>query len=425
MEAIPSDRSFQNSFEEQLQSAEKRARQKYLFALEEMQDVRLPAWFDRLLERRIIPSLIRMGFDELLAWALFKMAAPAWELMGPITDEEIWFHPVLMRNIREIRKGILSKASKDLECISVLSGMDSQDLLSWARENATPERLFSLLEDVSLPWIVLPRAYDHLEEYHSPYCLCYFKHLDAETSYEFKKILTRIIIEFVGSYTLKFLTENPPKNRMIQVLFYGYEALFWKNLRDPPSGLEDEGIFEHFLFWMKMARRRLAPSDCGIAKAIESMDEGKKQAFPVFNAFGLARDRHDDMARFLVTLRHGYPGIEASSKYFGLGGSLLKNATDGRLPYSTVPMALSQLFREIKYRYSREMPRTQESIRRFLTELRASYDLKGSHSFRVKRRLPEETEFVAPRILDMVHDLTEWIHLNQDAVLPNSSLTGV
>jgi len=425
MEAIPSVRSSQTSFEEQLKSAEKDAREKYVFALKEMHDVRLPAWFNGLLERRIIPALIRMGFDESLAWALFKMAAPAWELMGPITDQQIWFHPVLMRSIREIRKGILSKASKDLDRLLLMSGMGSQDLLSWARENATPERLFSLLEDVALPWIVLPRAYDHLEAYHSRYFLGYLNYLDAETSGEFKKILSRIIIEFLGSYTLKFLTEKPLKNRMIHVLCYGYEALFWRNLRNPPSGLEDAGIFEHFLSWMKMVCHRVAPPECEIAKAIARMEEAKKQTFPVFNAFGLVQDRHDDMASFLVTLRHGYPGIDASGKYFGLGGSLLKNATDGRLPYSNVPVALSQLFREIQYRYSRETSRTQASIRRFLIELRASYDLKGTYSIRVERRPPEEMAFVAPRVCEMIHELTDWIHLNQAAVLPNSSFTGL
>ncbi len=52
-----------------------------------MQDVKLPGWLNRLLGDRIIPALRRLGFDEQLAWAFFKMAAPAWKSMGPITDE--------------------------------------------------------------------------------------------------------------------------------------------------------------------------------------------------------------------------------------------------------------------------------------------------------------------------------------------------
>ena len=426
MEAVFSGCSAsQNAFEEQINTFEEDAQEKCRAAFQDMPEVQLSGWFSQLLEHRIVPMLGRIGFDEPLGWALFKVAAPAWKLMGPITDQDIWFHPVLIKNIEEIRSGISSKARRNFESLSQLSRMTSGEFLSLAKAQMDPEHLLFLLEDISTPWIILPRVYDQLKEHQSQYLLGYLDYLDSETDSEFGKILTRITIEFIGNYTLKYMSEIHPKDRVIYALFYGYAAMFWKNLRSPPNGLEDIGIFENFLRWARMLQNRFASSSGEMAMTIEAMKEFKEKAFPVFNAFGLARDRHDDMARFLVTLRHGYSGIDASSKYFGLGGSLLKNATDGGLPYSTVPMALSQLFREIKYRYLRETPRTQQSIRRFLKELRASYDLKGSHSVGVERRLAEEMEFVAPRILDMVHDLTEWIHLNRVAVLPNSPLTGL
>ena len=32
----------------------------------------------------------------------------------------------------------------------------------------------------------------------------------------------------------------------------GYEAMFWKNLRCPPDGLEEVSVFENFLNWIKV-----------------------------------------------------------------------------------------------------------------------------------------------------------------------------
>jgi len=338
------------------------------------------------------------------------MAPQAWQLMGPITNEEIWFYPILIKNFEEIRSGIISKARKNSERSSRLSGMNSLDLFSLVKRKMLPEHLFSLLEDISTPWIILPRVYDHLEEHHSQYLMGYLKYLDEETNSEFGRILARITIEFVGNYTLHFFSETLPKKRMIEALFYGYAAMFWKNLRNPPNGLEDIGIFENFFRWAKIFRNSFASINCEMERTFESMEEEKEKAFPAFNAFGLACDSHNDVSRFFITLRHGYPGIEAVIKYFGIGGHLIKNTTDGRLPYATVPKALSVLFREIKRRYSTETVRTQESIREVLMKLSAEYDQKRIRSVSTGGRLPDQLRFVGPRVLDMIHDLAESIH---------------
>jgi len=410
-EAVSSGRlGDHNRFEKQIESFETEAQKKCYSAIQGMREVELSDWFVRLLENRILPGLRRIGFDELLAWALFRMAAPAWQIMGPITDKTVWFHPVLINKIDEIRSGIVSQAKRTSEALSLLEGMDPQAVRSLVNKSMNPENLFSLLDDISTPWIILPRVYAHLEKQHSQYLLAYLKYLDNETNSEFGKILARITIEFAGNYTLKYINEIHPKDQMIDVLFYGYVAMFWKYLRNPPNGFEDIGIFENFLRWAKIFQKRSISISCDMARTIERMEVEKEKTFPVFNVFGLARDSHYDVGRFLVTLRHGYPGIKTLIKFFGIGGPLLKNATDGRLPYVAVPKALNVLFQEIKKRYPMETPRTQESIREFLSRLGTIYDLKQINSVSTRAELSERLRFVGPRVLGLIHDLTRSIH---------------
>jgi hypothetical protein len=144
-----------------------------------------------------------------------------------------------------------------------------------------------------------------------------------------------------------------------------------------------------------------------MAMTVESMEDMKKKAFPAMNAFGLACDSHNDISRFLITLRHGNPGVEAVIKYFGFGGALLKNTTAGCLPYVAVPSALSAFFQGIKKNYSTETLRTQKFIRDFLLRLRSSYDLKQINFVSSEAGLSEQLRFVKPRVLSMIHDLTE------------------
>lgn len=392
----------QNEFESRIKSFEKEAREKCYSAIQTMKEVRLTNWFHRLLESRIIPVLRRIGFAEPFAWALFQMAGPAWELMGPITDEDIWFNPPLVSDIEEARRGVLEKSRRDYQCLSLLTAMNPEDLRFQTQAGMGPRDLFSLLEDICTSWIILPRAYDHLEKYHSQCLLGYLKWLDSETNSEFRKVLARIIIEFVGNYTLKNISENHPKDQMIEALFYGYAEMFWKNLKKPPEGFEGAGIFENFLHWVKSFRNRSTSVSRNMAWMIESMDEAKEEVLPSVNAFGLARQTTDDVGRFLVTLRHGHPGIEAAVKYFGIGGSLLKHATDGRLPYVSVPVRLNELFREIKRIYPMETSRTQESIRQFLVKLRADYEPRQMNMAQAGYEESEQLRFVGPRVSGMI-----------------------
>ncbi len=397
--------AIQNEFESQIKSFEKEAQEKYHSSIQAMKEVKLPNWFHKLLESKIIPPLRRIGFDTQFARALFKMAADAWQLLGPISDEDIHFHPALFKDIEEIRRGTLEKAKRNSECLSLLAEVKPQDLRFRVQAGMGPRDLFSLLEDICTSWIILPRVYDHLEKHHSQCLLGYLKCLDDETDSEFKRILSRITIEFVGNYTLKYISEIHPQDQMIDALFYGYAEMFWRNLIKPPEGFEDAGIFENFLHWAKTFQNKFASITRNMVRMIESMEEAKEEALPSVNAFGLARDSSDAVGRFLVTLRHGHPGIEAGVRYFGIGGSLLKDATDGRLPYVSVPTALSALFREVKRNYPMETSRTKKSVRQFLLQLRAEFDTKPIEMAHAGYEASEQLRFVGPRVLGMINDL--------------------
>ncbi len=376
-----------------------------------MQTVALSDRFNRLLELRIIPTLGQIGFDEQLCRVLFKMTAPAWKLIGPVGDDVELMYPILIKNIGEIRRGIVSNSRKNSRARSILGEMDPQATYSLINRTMHPTKLFEDFDDISLSWIILPRTYDLLEKEHSRYILIYIKSLDKETESEFTSILARIIIEFVGNYSLKYLDDVQLRDQMVDALFYGYATMFWKNLKNPPGGLEDGLVFESFFRWAKMIHGRFASTNRDMARTTERMEEEKEKTFPVYNAFGLAHHNHYDVHRFFVALRHGIPGVESVVRYFGIGGPLLKNKTDGRLPYVAVPKTLNVLFREIKKRYRIETPRTKKSIREFLSRLRSNYNLERIKTVLSGGEPSEALRFVGPRVLSMIQDLAASIQL--------------
>ncbi|MDF1592733.1 MAG: hypothetical protein P1P89_14545 [Desulfobacterales bacterium] len=135
------------------------------------------------------------------------------------------------------------------------------------------------------------------------------------------------------------------------------------------------------------------------------MEKEKLKAFPDWNAFGLAPARCDDISTFVVALRHGRLGIDDLIKIFGIGSALLKNMTDGLLPYPFVPSALCGLFRKIQNNFYIESRRTQSFIRSFLEELEDSYNFKHRKSFDTETNFTEQLRFVRPRVICMINSL--------------------
>ncbi len=396
-------------FDERLKSFELETRESCHRSLRRVERATLPPELSRLSENNVLSTLSRIGFDKQLFRGLFQMTAPAWKLIEPVGDNVELVYPVLMKNIGEMRRGIISDSRKNSRAQSILGEMAPRATSSLINRTMHPAKRSKDFDDSSLSWIILPRAYDHLEKNHSRYILIYIKYLDEETEIEFTKILTRIIIEFVGNYSLKFIDDVQDKNQMVDALFYAYAAMFWKNLRNPPNGLEDGLIFENFFRWAKMIQDRFAPTDSNMARTTEKMETEKEKIFPVYNAFGFADHRHYDIHRFLVALRHGISGVESVVRYFGIGGPLLKNRTDGRLPYVEVPKKLNVLFRLIKKRYSIETPGTKKSIREFLSRLGSNYNLKRISTVFSGDGPSEALRFVGPRVQSLILDLNAQI----------------
>jgi len=398
-----------NAFEVETEIFERESREKYENAIGNMQTVVLSSRFNRLLEFRIIPTLGRIGFDEQICWALFQRTAPVWKLIGSVGADVEPLYPLFMKTISEIRQGILANSEKELRARRILDEMDTLSAYTLMNEAMHPEQLSEQFEDITLSWVVLPRAYDLLEKKHSRYMLIYIKFLNDETESEFTKILARIIIEFVGSYALKYIDNFQHKNRLVDALFYGYATMFWKNLRNPPCGLENGLVFDSYFRLARMIHNRFASSNRDMAEAAEKMEKEKEKIFPTYNIFGLAHYRHNDVNRFFVALRHGTPGVESVVRFFGIGGPLLKDKTDGRLPYVTVPLTLSALFRLIKKNYCLETPKTRRCIRHFLFRLGSNYRKDHIRMVFAGSEPPEVLRFVGRRVFKMVQDLSTFI----------------
>ena len=400
-----------NSFEGQIEYFEQEVREKYSSAIQNMQTVVLSDRFNRLINFRIIPTLKRIGFDEQLCLALFKMSAPAWKLIEQVGDDVELVYPILRQDIAEIRRGVIANSKKNSRTRAILDEMDPQATHQLVNKAMHPVNLLEDCHDISLSWIVLPRAYDLLEKNHSRHMLIYIKSLDKETEPEFTNILARIIIEFVINYSLKHLDDTRLRDQTVEAMFYGYAAMFWNNLRLPPGGLEDGLVFENFFRSAERIHHRFAPTNRDMARTTERMAEEKEKIFPIYNAFNLAHCNHCDAHRSFVALRHGIPGVDSVVRHFGIGGPLLENETDGRLPYVAVPKTLNMLFRQIKKKHHLETARTRKSILEFLSRLGASYNLNRSKAGFFGGEPPETLKFVGPRVCSMIQDLAASIHL--------------
>lgn len=345
-----------------LRQFEATAQQKFFQAIEGMTDMNLEHWFRHQMDHQIIPAFTRIGFDETFARALFQTASSSWQRMGPFTAQCIWFYPDLIRNLKAVRDKMMPQAESET-C-----------------------------------WIILPRVYHFLEEEHCAYLWGYLHHLAGEPASEFRRILTRIIIEFVGNYTLKYRSSMVPACRTDAALFYGYAAMFWKNLRIPPRGFEDDLIFDHCLRWIKLFRSRCAELNDDMEQSISQM-ESQRQKVMLAGAAPAADDNNDnpDLDRLMVTLRHGRPGMAAAIEFMGSWlGSCAQNAA-GQRASALFPAAVCRLVQTIKCKLPTESPEAQNALRNFLDRLKESFASMGQSS-----QTPQQFRFVARRVLGLV-----------------------
>ena len=355
----------------QIAQHEQKARSRYLSAVQHIGNKPLPGWFNDFLEQNIMPLLVRVGFDRQIASSIFRISAPAWKTMGPVTDPKLRLHPALARDIREIRRNIVPHP---------------------------------------ITWIILPRAHSFLTKGDSHCLIVYLQHLDRETNLAFEKILARILIEFIGNYSLKFISSTLPKKQMIEAIFYGYAVMFWKNIQQPPPGLEDLLIFRNYLSWARAFKNRVSCKDTEKEAVIAEMEEIENKILPDRKGRTLAHRKDQDASGLPITLRHGRPGINHAVRYFTMNNTSLRGSNNDHLSYRTLPKQINTLFRELQNSYDRETPRTRESIHAFLTELKTSYNPRTVHQDLSRQTTPINLAFTQGRMACMVQDFSRSLH---------------
>lgn len=355
----------------QIVQHEQKARKSHLSAVKQIGNVPVPACFNDFLEESILPSLVQSGFERDIAENIFRISASAWKLMGLATDPKIRFHPALVRHIQEIHQDIISNP-----------------------------RI----------WIIHPRAHSFLTKGDSLCLLVYLQHLGKITNPVLKKILARLLIEFIGNYSLKFIDSALPEKQVIDAVYYGYVAMFWKNLRQPPPGQEDLLIFRNFLSWVKTYQKKLARKEPEKEAVIAEMEKIADRILPDRNTCISFPGKDPEADSLHITLRHGRPGINYAVQHFSMTKfSLCHNAHD-LLSYRMLPKQINTLFRELRHSYPLETPRTRVFIQAFLTELKTAY---SPHPVRpnLTRQTPQyNLDFTYNRIACMVQDFSRSLH---------------
>jgi hypothetical protein len=351
---------------------EAEAREKFFQIIDDLPDMKMESWFIRQLDNPIIPSLTRIGFDDSIVRLLFQTAAAGWQRMGPFTDKCICFDPDLIKRLKSARNEIMSETG---------SAANSS-------------------------WIILPRVYQFLEEKHSAYLWCYLNYLTNEPDSEFRRILTRIVIEFVGNYAFKYRSRNLPGCLLDSALFNGYAAMFWKNLRNPPAGFEDGLIFNHFLRWIKLFRSKCTDLNDEMTKSIRQMEDYREKVMLTGDALHQSADDTRQLSGLFITLRHGRPGMTAAIDFMGNWLYSSRRDTAGRLLSALLPSALNYLIHTIKIKFAVEPLEVQKLLHCFLLGLKENFALDRTEDTEATIRPPEQLRFVVQRVLGLVNRAT-------------------
>lgn len=240
----------------QLQSFERESRKKFDIARSRLQHEQPARWFQQLLNEEIVPQLSQIGFESKLCWTLFQIAYPSWQKMGIGVTRCLWIHPRLTKDLNTIRSATIKIAEEKRKNQASLSSMSSENIYDHVKESLELNHLTSLLDDVVISWIILPRAYALLNENDGCCLITYLKFLRKEKNPDFNKLLSRIITEFVANFSLKFATPKQNSHSVTEAIFYGYTTMFWKNLASPSGVGEDLAIHENFLAWAEAFLKR-------------------------------------------------------------------------------------------------------------------------------------------------------------------------
>ena len=388
----------------QIAQYEQKARSRFFSAIEHIGDTTFSGKFNEFLELNVLPQLVRLGFDLKIAGNLFKISSPGWISIAQVTNPNVLVHPALARDIKEIRQDIISQDGKNPQNNSLSTKTSPIALFNTVEKAMHPRTLPEQLQSIPTTWIILPRAFSLLTKNDSRCLIVYLHHLNEETNLAFEKILARILIEFIGNYSLKHISSALPKKQMMEAIFYGYTAMFWKNLRQPPSGLEDLLIFRNFLTWAKAFNKRVSIKDAEKEEVIEEMEEMQNHILPDQNVRTLAQRKNNDADGLQITLRHGRPGINHAVRYFTMNSLSLHNSTNDLMLQRTMPKQFNTLSKELARNYAYETPGTKESIHSFLMQLSSIYNPHKPHHPRYRKKDLDELTFTKGRMAHMIQD---------------------
>lgn len=391
-------------FERYLKANETIARSRLHDALKETKPVVLSDWFFDFIKNRIVPLFAEFGMEEALTWSMFKMAAPSWESMQPAAVEGIWFNPFYIRVIEETKSRLNQKPEYERRAHEEKTARNIKALSSAGKTEQLADELLDLIHNLSFSWVILPRSYRLLEKDNARTLTGYLRYLGRETNSDFRQLMIRIMIEYVGNFAMKYMNPCRNRQRMLNILFYGYAAAFWKTLRKPPAGLENMTICRNYLLWARSFQLNVGQMDYAKSLMLTRMDSALIHVFSRSNAFGLSRSSVDRIDGIWVALRHGKPGLLEALRYLGRGNPLSLSRSPGGIPYATVPGAVSTLLTGLKQGYQEESLATQQTIRQFLKKLKENYR-SGHGKSAIKTTETDITfQFVSLRVERMVNE---------------------
>jgi hypothetical protein len=326
-----------------------------------------------MLDRSLLTTLHRIGFDRPISKVLFKIALSSWKSMGPQDDRIISFHPVIDQQIEAVLHGFELKASKNGFMTECAAGALPQIIPGTIKNNASPENLFDLLDKITTPWLILPRSLRFLKRHQCRYLPVYLKTIDRENAEPYLKLFSRIAVEFMGNYTLKFADTHHPLDQLTKLLFYGYSTLFWKTLRCPPENLENCAVFDNYFKWICRLMRTSAFLGPEESATINRMIKMKSIIFPARIFSRLQIGGRPGVSPFMVTLRHGFIGIVAILKYLGIDQFLETRQIGSRFTCQSVQDEVYRLLQTIQLKYHLESKQTRAYINLFIVRLKSAY----------------------------------------------------
>ena len=357
----------------QLRAFEINARNKFVKLKKSLKLNGIPPWLDRKLEQAVFPTLQRLGYDRLMAGTLFEISPSDWKFMGSANEKTIVLHPEIQREIKEVIRGLAPQTAGTDDHTPRLAHTTPAAMIGTLDRNFSPEHLLELLNKIDTSWITLPRAYAFLERNHSRYLPQYLKTIESRASASCLAVFSRITLEFLGNFALKFADRHHSQSQLEKLLFYGYAAIYWKTLRKPSPGMENSAVFEHVRNWTRRLVCRSEFLGDDEMRYVYQMSKMKSVLFPGSNIHQKQPGNQNDGYRFLVTLRHGSVGAAALLRYYGIDQFLETRQILGQSPFQSKQNHLHRLLFALQTKYHLESKITRRNIRQFIGDLKAAY----------------------------------------------------